>query len=115
VQKAVVVHTLIEDGVGQSWSIEVDAPSGATSRPLQSLLEEGWRVVQTCALNSDLDGTCLLVLEQQEPLRPGQDVDLAELGRRPDRLRVESQNAVDEPAGWDGQTIPLSAFQTQVR
>jgi hypothetical protein len=111
VQKAVVVHTLIEDGVGQSWSIEVDAPGSATAQPLKQLLDEGWRIVQTCSLHSDLDGTCLLVLEKDGPLRPGQDVSLAELARRPDRLRVQSDSPSPEQTGWDGETIPLTAFQ----
>ena len=93
VQKALVVRTALEDAVGVSWSFEVDRTDGSSTHPLRDLLADGWRVVRTCPMPSELDSCCLVILEH--PAARAHEATIADLG------------AID----WDGESIPVTPLQ----
>lgn len=112
-QKAVVVRNAVDDPKGFSYSYEVDAPASGSDRPLGRLLGDGWRVVHTCPMPSELDSCCLVVVEKSP--EPKGDVKLAQadvpleaLHHRRDLGRANRHRP--QRADWDGESIPLRAF-----
>ena len=62
-QKAFVIRTALEHASGASFSHEVDVAPDAERASLSKYLADGWRVVHSCPMPSDLESCCLLVLE----------------------------------------------------
>jgi hypothetical protein len=115
VQRAVIVRNIVEDPAGQGVSYEVDASQSPLRAPLRTLLAEGWRVVHTCPLPSELDCCCLVIVEKRdesaagEPAAAAHDMAVADLagqgapGMQMHHLRPWTRGTPDEP-------IPLHVF-----
>lgn len=113
-QKAIVIRASLSDDAGQSWSVEVDPLGRSVPNPLRSLLADGWRVVQTCPMPSELDSCCLVILEKPDPIvAEGGDHPLAEWNSSSDWLRLQSTSSAAQASGtptWDGTSISLKIF-----
>lgn len=103
-QKAVIVRAVTEGAAGFGWSFEVDAQDSNAESPLKHLLEDGWKVIHTCPMPSELDSSCLVVLEKDGPSGP-EDVGLAELHHAETELHARARIL--------GPTIPLDRFRTK--
>lgn len=116
-QKAIIIRNALTDGIGQSWSYEVDASQNSTDNPLRELLMRGWRVVQTCPLQSELDSCCLVIVEDSKPKQESYqgDVPLTEMSERSAWLGLQASAAhAAKRKGWDGETISLRPFGVEL-
>ncbi|MFO0947070.1 MAG: hypothetical protein U1D30_14195 [Planctomycetota bacterium] len=109
-QKAIVVRTAIGEELGQSWSIEVDPIGRSMESPLRSLLADGWRVIHTCAMPSEIDSCCLVVLEKNDAVDTSiDDQPLSQLNHSSEWLRLQTPRT-NSRRNWDGETISLAPF-----
>lgn len=112
-QKAIIIRNALTDGIGQSWSYEVDGGQHTTDNPLRELLMRGWRVVQTCPLQSELDSCCLVIVEDSKAKQETHhgDVPLTEMNERSAWLGLQASAAHSaKRKNWDGETISLRPF-----
>jgi hypothetical protein len=113
VQKAIVIRASLTDDAGQSWSVEVDPMGRSAPNPLRALLADGWRVVQTCPMPSELDSCCLVILEKPDRIETEiSDQPLADWNSSSDWLRLQSAAAPAKGGNpqWDGHSISLKIF-----
>ena len=110
-QKAVIVRAGLDESVAQGWSHEVDAPDGERGQQLKDLLADGWKVVQSCAMQNDIDSCCLLVLESSEASASrGADSPLSDLNLPHEWLRMTKSAGDAKLADWNPESLSLKSL-----